>query len=326
MIILITGASHTGKTLLAQRMLEKYKYPYLSIDHLKMGLIRSGNTNLTPLDDEALTDYLWPIVREMIKTAVENRQNLIVEGCYVPFDWRKDFSKEYLADIRFLCLAMTGEYIDKHFADITGNSSVIESRLDDSDCTLSSLKEDNQRICEGFLKTGEQVTLIDESFERVIEVFCRDDRENGYQYVTLRERPDLKDAAAMWFHGKWNVPMEAYLECMEAYLNHETEYGWYLCLDGSRIIGGMGVIENDFHDRKDLSPNVCAVYTEEGYRCQGIAGKLLNMVVEDLRSKGISPLYLVTNHTGFYERYGWEFLCLVQGDGEPQMSRMYIHR
>ena len=248
-----------------------------------------------------------------------------MEGCYVPFDWRKDFSDEYLTEIQFVCLAMTGEYIDKHFGDITGNSSVIESRLDDSDCTLSSLKEDNQRICEGFLKAGEQVTLIEESFERVIEFLCRVDRENGYQYVTLRERPDLKDAAAMWFHSKWNVPMEAYLECMEAYLNHETEYGWYLCLNGSRIIGGMGVIENDFHDRKDLSPNVCAVYTEEEYRCQGIAGKLLNMVVEDMKSKGITPLYLLTNHTGFYERYGWEFLCLVQGDGEPELSRMYIH-
>ena len=326
MIILITGASHTGKTLLAQRMLEMYKYPYLSIDHLKMGLIRSGNTSLTPLDDEALTEYLWPIVREMIKTAVENRQNLIVEGCYVPFAWRKDFSEVYLADIRFICLAMTGKYIDKHFGDIAGNSSVIESRLDDSDCTISNLKEDNRRYCEGFQQAGEQVTLIDECFERVIEFLCRDGSDKGYQYVTLREKPSLKDAAAAWFHGKWNVPKEAYLECMEAYLSGETEYGWYLCLDGSRIIGGMGVIENDFHDRKDLSPNVCAVYTEEEYRCQGIAGKLLNMVVEDMKSKGITPLYLVTNHTGFYERYGWAFLCLVQGDGESELSRMYIHR
>jgi GNAT superfamily N-acetyltransferase len=149
---------------------------------------------------------------------------------------------------------------------------------------------------------------------------------NGYEYVTMRDKPDLLNMAASWFHGKWSVPKEAYLECMEAYLNGDTEYGWYLCLDGSRIIGGMGVIENDFHDRKDLSPNVCAVYTEEEYRCQGIAGKLLNMVVEDMRSKGISPLYLVTNHTGFYERYGWEFLCMVQGDGEPEKSRMYIHQ
>ena len=149
---------------------------------------------------------------------------------------------------------------------------------------------------------------------------------NGYQYVTLRERPDLKDAAATWFHSKWNVPEEAYLECMEAYLKGETEYGWYLCLDGSRIIGGMGVIENDFHERKDLSPNVCAVYTEAEYRCRGIAGNLLNMVVEDMKSKGITPLYLLTDHIGFYERYGWEFLCLAQGDGESGKSRMYIHK
>ena len=169
MIILITGASHTGKTLLAQRMLEKYKYPSLSIDHLKMGLIRSGNTTLTPPDDDALTDYLWPIVREIIKTAIENRQNLIVEGCYVPFNWRKDFNDEYLTNIQFICLAMTGKYIDKHFGDIAGNSSVIESRLDDSDCTVANLKEDNRRCCEGYLKDGEQVTLIDENFEQVIE-------------------------------------------------------------------------------------------------------------------------------------------------------------
>ena len=171
MVILITGASHTGKTLLAQRMLEKYKYPAFSIDHLKMGLIRSGNTALTPLDDDALTDHLWPIVREMIKTAIENRQNLIVEGCYVPFDWRKDFTEEYLTNIRFICLAMTEDYIEKHFGDITGKSSIIESRLDDLECTVSNLKEDNRRYCEGFLQAGEQVTLIDDSFEQVIESF-----------------------------------------------------------------------------------------------------------------------------------------------------------
>ena len=147
-----------------------------------------------------------------------------------------------------------------------------------------------------------------------------------YSYITLRERPGLMDVAATWFHEKWGVPREAYLECMEAYIRQETEYGWYLCLDEDRIVGGLGVIENDFHDRKDLAPNVCAVYTDEDYRCQGIAGRLLNMAVEDLRTKGISPVYLLTNHTGFYERYGWEFLCMAQGDGEPYLSRMYIHR
>ena len=146
------------------------------------------------------------------------------------------------------------------------------------------------------------------------------------KFITLRDEPELKDAAAEWFNSKWGVPKQAYLDYMTAYLNRETEYGWYLCLNGDRIIGGLGVIENDFHDRKDLTPNVCAVYTEEANRGQGIAGQLLNMVAEDMRSKGISPLYLVTDHTGFYERYGWEFFCMVQGDGEPGMTRMYIHR
>ena len=145
-------------------------------------------------------------------------------------------------------------------------------------------------------------------------------------YITLRERPELKSDAAQWFHQKWGIPVDAYLACMDAYLANETEFGWYLCLDGDKIIGGMGVIQNDFHGRKDLAPNVCAVYTEEDYRCRGIAGHLLNMVVEDMRGKGISPLYLVTDHVGFYERYGWEFLCMVQGDGEPDMTRMYIHQ
>jgi len=148
----------------------------------------------------------------------------------------------------------------------------------------------------------------------------------AYQYITLREKPEYRERAAHWFHSKWSVPQEAYLECMDAYLQKDTELGWYLCLDGERIAGGLGVIGNDFHDRPDLTPNVCAVYTEETCRCRGIAGNLLNMAVEDLRARGISPVYLLTDHTGFYERYGWEFLCMVQGDGEPEPSRMYIHR
>lgn len=147
---------------------------------------------------------------------------------------------------------------------------------------------------------------------------------NAYEYITLREHPELAESAAEWFHRKWGVPKEAYLECIEAYLSGAIEYGWYLCLDNNQIIGGLGVIENDFHDRKDLAPNVCAVYTEQTYRGHGIAGRLLNMAAEDLRAKGITPIYLVTDHVGFYERYGWEFLCMVQGDGEPEMTRMYI--
>lgn len=135
----------------------------------------------------------------------------------------------------------------------------------------------------------------------------------------------MKEVAA-WFHAKWGVPECVYTECMKAYIHQETEYGWYLCLDGGRIVAGLGVTENDFHDRKDLFPNVCAVYTEKEYRGQGIAGRLLDAVVKDLKSKGITPVYLVTDHTGFYERYGWKFLCMVQGDNEPGMTRMYIHK
>jgi len=146
-----------------------------------------------------------------------------------------------------------------------------------------------------------------------------------YTYITLKDRPQLKERAAEWFYNKWGVPKAAYIECMNAYLNNETEYGWYLCLDKDRIIGGLGIIDNDFHERKDLTPNVCAVYTEKEYRCKGIAGHLLNMVVADLKSKGITPIYLITDHTNFYERYGWEFLCMVQ-DEEKHMTRMYIHR
>ncbi len=147
-----------------------------------------------------------------------------------------------------------------------------------------------------------------------------------YTYINLRQRPQLKEQAAAWFHTKWIIPQEAYLECINAYLNSETEYGWYLCLDGEKIIGGLGVIQNDFHNRKDLAPNVCALYTEQEYRCQGIAGRLLDIVVEDMKSKGIAPIYLITDHTNFYERYGWKFLCMVQGNHESDMSRMYIHR
>ncbi len=148
----------------------------------------------------------------------------------------------------------------------------------------------------------------------------------NYIYTTLLERAELKEAAAEWFHGKWGVPREAYLECMDAYLGGETRLGWYLCLCDGEIVGGLGVIENDFHNRPDLTPNICAVYTDEAHRGLGIAGRLLNMAVEDLRDKGISPVYLLTDHTGFYERYGWEFFCMAQGDGEPEESRMYIHR
>lgn len=171
MIILITGASHTGKTMLAQKLLEKYKYPYLSIDHLKMGLIRSGNTELTPMsDDKDLTAYLWPIVREMIKTAVENKQNLIVEGCYIPFDWQKDFEREYLKYIKYCCLVMSEDYIRNHFADIKKYANVIENRSDDEWCTLESVLEDNAEIINLVQIHNVNYILIDDKYEIDIDL------------------------------------------------------------------------------------------------------------------------------------------------------------
>ncbi len=166
MIILITGASHTGKTVLAQQLLEKYKYPYLSIDHLKMGLIRSSNTELSPeSSDKDLTGYLWPIVREMIKTAIENKQNLIVEGCYIPFDWQKDFEQEYLDDIRYYCLVMSEKYINSHFADIKKYANAIENRLDDEWCTAENILRDNTEILKLAQMHNVNYILIDDKYE-----------------------------------------------------------------------------------------------------------------------------------------------------------------
>ncbi len=171
MIILITGASHTGKTNLSQQLLEKYKFPYLSIDHLKMGLIRSGNTKLTPLsDDKDLTSYLWPIVCEMIKTAIENKQNLIVEGCYIPFDWEKDFNKEYLDSIKYYCLIMSEKYIKNHFCDIKKYASIIENRLDDTYCTLESVLEENSKILQEAMKYKVNYILIDNDYNINIDI------------------------------------------------------------------------------------------------------------------------------------------------------------
>jgi len=148
-----------------------------------------------------------------------------------------------------------------------------------------------------------------------------------YEIVRLTDRPDMLERAAQWFHEKWGIPLEAYRESMEECLAERGAVPqWYMALEKDRIIGGMGVIENDFHVRKDLTPNVCAVYTERDRRCRGVAGALLNYVCADMEEKGISTLYLITDHTSFYERYGWEFLCMVQGEGEPVLTRMYVHK
>ena len=166
MIILISGATHTGKTVLAQKLLEKYKYPYLSIDHLKMGLIRSHNTELTPMStDEKLTEYLWPIIREMIKTAIENKQNLVVEGCYIPFDWKKDFEENYLSQIKYYCLVLSEKYIETHYEDIMAHANDVENRLDDSNCTKEYLICENQQMLSKCEKYGLTYILIDDKYD-----------------------------------------------------------------------------------------------------------------------------------------------------------------
>lgn len=174
MIILITGATHTGKTLLAQKLLEKYRYPYLSMDHVKMGLIRSGKTALTPYDDEQMTEYLWPVIREIMKTAIENGQHLIVEGCYIPAEWERDFAPEYREKIRFICLAMTERYIRFHFDEIKKHACVIERRVEDGDFSLSSALEDNARVLAAFGSVP-GLALIDRSFEETIEKIINDE-------------------------------------------------------------------------------------------------------------------------------------------------------
>ncbi len=185
---------------------------------------------------------------------------------------------------------------------------------------LNSQKEDSVRFWKslGFAEAGTD--------EYGMPVFVKRQPLKPFTYVKLTDHPQLKNAAARWFHEKWHVPEEAYLKCMNDCLNKVSDYDWYLCLDKGEIVGGLGVIDNDFHVRKDLRPNVCAVYTEEAYRSQGIAGTLLWMAAADMKSKGISPLYLLTDLSGFYERYGWEFYCLAQNEDSDEMSRLYIHR
>lgn len=170
MVILVTGCTHTGKTLFAQRLLEKYKYPYLSIDHLKMGLIRSGQTSLSPESpDSALTDFLWPVVREIVKTCVENGQNLIVEGCYIPFGWEKDFADDYLCDIKYMCLIFSKEYIKQHFVDIVKNESIIEKRLS-TDIVADEMIESNKYNLEQCKLRGYDYILIDNVYKITTDI------------------------------------------------------------------------------------------------------------------------------------------------------------
>lgn len=234
MIILITGASHTGKTTLAQKLLEKYRYPYLSIDHLKMGLIRSGNTTLTPVsDDRLLTDYLWPIVREMIKTAIENHQNLVVEGCYIPLDWEKDFEKKYLDEIRFYCLIMSEKYIENHFDDIRRFANVIENRGEDEDCTLEMVRRDNGKMLEQCIRHGANYILIDEEYQVDIDLVEKLLNNLGKLHTTelgvVRIKRNLlldTDDVVAWCKEK--------IESDDAIITRAGK-NWYINIDNCRI-------------------------------------------------------------------------------------------
>lgn len=331
MIVLITGASHTGKTLLAQRMLEEYKIPYLSIDHLKMGLIRSGQTELTPDDDEALTGYLWPIVREMVKTAIENKQNLIVEGCYIPFDWRKDFDEQYLPSIRFICLAMTDTYIDAHFAVIKAHSSDIEARLYDADYTIQSIKEDNRAYIEGCRKNGERVVMIDSDYQRTINKlldkeleFVKGTRmkvisffESNYQEHWLEEikRSDWGAGAFLYELLSTGRFFEAVGEGSKV----------LLLTDGDALISYCTYAKKDDIQPTELTPWMGFVYTFPEHRGHRYVGLLFEEIERLAREDQVSEVYISTNHIGLYEKYGCEYLTTMNDmDGEP--SRVYVKR
>lgn len=352
MVIILTGASHTGKTLLAQRMLEKHKIPYFSIDHLKMGLIRSGNTPLTPSDDEEMTTFIWPIVREMIKTAIENKQSLIVEGCYIPYDWRKDFEEEYLRDIRFFCLAMTEEYIDTHFHEIRKHASDIESRLDDSDCTVDWIKENNNRFIEGFEKTGEFIDLIDADYEQVIEkvlLLIPDSIRKmiaGKKYET--NDIGMSGSKGLIFDDCVLKILEFYAgDNKEHWLNEIEKSDWragkylyellrdqklkelcgestkvLLLVEGEKLIAFCTYAEQDEIQDASLSPWVGFVYTFPEYRGKRRAGKLLQYAYSLAKKEGHKHIYISTGETGLYEKYGytfWKMMKDINGDD----SRVY---
>lgn len=262
MIILITGASHTGKTALAQKLLETYNYPYLSIDHLKMGLIRSGNTSLTPMsNDDDLTAYLWPIVREMVKTAIENKQNLIVEGCYIPFDWAKDFKKEYLPHIQYYCLVMSENYIRNHFSDIKKYANIIEERLDDSDYTIESVIQDNERFLKLAQRFNVNYVFIDEEYEIDIDLGlkCEDTNMNNLT-IRLETKKDYRAVEELVREAFWNIYKPGadehyYVHQMRNHPDFIPELAFVLEKEG-KIIGNImytkAWLEDEKGNRKEI--------------------------------------------------------------------------
>lgn len=262
MIILITGASHTGKTALAQKLLETYNYPYLSIDHLKMGLIRSGNTSLTPMsNDDDLTAYLWPIVREMVKTAIENKQNLIVEGCYIPLDWAKDFEKEYLPHIQYYCLVMSENYIRNHFSDIKKYANIIEERLDDSDYTIESVIQDNERFLKLAQRFNVNYVFIDEEYEIDIDLGLKCENTNMNNLtIRLETKKDYRAVEELVREAFWNIYKPGadehyYVHQMRNHPDFIPELAFVLEKEG-KIIGNImytkAWLEDEKGNRKEI--------------------------------------------------------------------------
>ena len=297
MIILITGASHTGKTALAQRLLEKYKYPYLSIDHLKMGLIRSGNTDLTPTsDDRLLTDYLWKIVREMIKTAVENNQNLIVEGCYIPFDWKKDFEKEYLDEIRFYCLVFSEKYIDKHFDKITGFASVVENRLED-DYTAERARRENALMLEQCKKYGADYILIDEDYRIDIELQTncsirrvKQGDEQALAYIQTESwKAAFRDILAEDILQK-STDIGRAREMYRKLLTENKGNGYILEIEGKAHCIAYWDKARD-GDIADAAEIICIHSLPDNWR-KGYGSRMMNRLLNDIAAVGYSKVVL----------------------------------
>ena len=308
MIILITGASHTGKTVLAQKMLEKYGYPYLSIDHLKMGLIRSGNTNLTPEDDDALTEYLWPIVREMVKTAVENEQNLIVEGCYIPFDWRQDFDEQYLTQIRFVCLAMTAKYIENHFDEIISHESEVEARLVEADCTIAGLTADNKKYVDGFQKAGERVVIINGDYEEAIEALLQEGDDHFYEQKTcvMKDLQEMVDAEenrpeSSYLEQKW-MEIEDLLNDLsrEPYIDDQIEIEMIWNISEELINGGHLQTET-----WEIREQIIQKITDNEYYDQfGVCDPMMDLIRElpQDREEKLKTAEIMWNGSGFMKK------------------------
>lgn len=257
MIILIAGASHTGKTLLAQQLLETYHYPYLSLDHLKMGLIRSGNTSLTPMDDDKLTDYLWPIAREIVKTAIENGQNLIVEGCYIPFNWRKDFGPEYLSQICYRCLIMSRNYIETHFADICRYGCAIEQRLDDSDLSQETLIAENERNLQMCKDNHCAYILLDSTYhirpQDIVEnLRLVRTKETDAEVVLAMQQEAFADLLAKYQDYDMSPATES-LEKICWKITHPDSY-YYFIQVGGEIVGGIRIVDRKDNSWKRISP------------------------------------------------------------------------